>query len=136
MPTTRPASIEVWDWRAGKQVRIFTGFGGDYVRANALLPDGRFVAGDDAGTIRVGSLDNWAAATVISNGDDGLTGVLAVQDRSFVTTDRAGKLKLWKNGVCTAMLAGCIAGSEGALLFVVGRRLLVVGSEFNLLVFD
>ena len=66
VPMHTPAQIEIWDWWAGKRVKTLTGFGEGYVFANALLPDGRLVAGncssDWTGTLRVGLPDNWAAA--------------------------------------------------------------------------
>ena len=131
-----PAQIEVWDWTAGKCVRTLTGFGGNCVFAHALLPDGRFVTGDWAGTIQVASLDNWAAATVIRNGGSGLICTLAGHDGSFVTTDYTGKIELWRNGICEATLTG---GSKtttycGLSLAVVGRRFVAVGDNNNLLV--
>ena len=134
MSMWNPAQIEVWDWKAGKCVRTLTGFGGEFVLANALLPDGRLIAGDYAGIIRVGSLDDWAAAKVISNGA-GLTGVLAGHDGSFVTTDSAGNIKLWRNGACEVALTGGYLGLHGGLpLAVIGRRLIAVGYNSNLLV--
>ena len=134
---TNPAQIEVWDWRAGKCVRTLTGFCGGIrgIIVNAVLPDGRLVAGDDAGTIRVGLIDNWAAATVISNGD-GLLGVLTGHDGSFVTADRAGNIKLWRNGACEVTLTGGVTrgGYSGVPLAVIGRRLITVGDNGALLV--
>ena len=135
MSMCNPAQIEVWDWKAGKCVRTLTGFGGPFVFANALLPDGRLVAGDWTGTIRVGSVDKWAAATAISNGDSGLIGVLAGRDGSFVTTDTAGNIKLWRNGACEVTLTGGYPGGYyGLPLAVIGRRLIGVGDSNNLLV--
>ena len=135
MSMHNPAQIEVWDWRAGKCVRTLTGFGGDKVLANALLPDGRLIAGDAAGTIRVGSLDNWAAATAIGNGGSGLIGVVAGHDGSFVTTDYAGNIKLWRNGACeVALTGGCTGTYYGFPLAVIGRRFIAVGRENCILV--
>ena len=137
MPMPSPGRIEVWDWKAGKCVGTLTGFGGDFVIANALLPDGRLVAGDWAGPIRVGSLDDWAAATVIYIGDEdsALIGVLAGHDGSFVTTDRDGKIKLWRNGACEVTLTGgCPSYYYGLPLAVIGRRFIAVGEDSNLLV--
>ena len=116
-------------------MKTLAGFGGQGVTANALLSDGRLVAGDDLGTIRVGSLDNWAGATVISNGGSGLTGVLAGRDGSFVTTDKAGKIRLWRNGTCEVQLTETRMSIRfyGVPLAVVGRRL-VVGKFGALLV--
>ena len=135
MSMASPAQIEVWDWKAGKCVRALTGFRGDAVLAHALLPDGRFVAGDWAGTIRVGSLENWPAAAVISNGGCGLNGVLAGHDGSFLTADRAGNIKLWRNGACEITLTGgCTSSSLLLHLAVIGRTLVVVGNNQELLV--
>ena len=135
MSMSHPAQIEVWDWRTGKCVRTLTGLGGGWVLANSLLPDGRLVAGDEEGTIRVGSLDNWAAATVISNGRRALIGVLAGHDGSFVTTDKAGNIKLWRNGSCEIALTGCHTFAYyGLPLAVIGRRFIAVGNDNSLLV--
>ena len=135
MSMSYPAQIEIWDWKVGKCVRTLTGFGGGDVLAHALLPDGRLVAGDGAGTIRVGSLDNWAAATVISNGNCGLIGVVAGHDGSFVTTDQAGNINLWRNRACEVMVGGASTfGYFGVPLTVIGRRLIAVGDSNDLLV--
>ena len=91
--------------------------------------------GDYAGTIRVGSLDNWAAATVLAK-IAAIMGVLVGQDGSFVTTDTAGNIKLWRNGTCEVTLTGGYAGGVylGIPLAMIGRRLVVVGGNNNLLV--
>ena len=134
MSMCNPAQIEVWDWKAGRCVQTLAGFGGAYVFAHALFPDGRFVAGDEAGTIRVGPVDDWAAATVMSRGGSGLVSVLVGHDGSFVTTDRAGNIKLWRNGVCEVTLTGGYPGGYfGAPMAVIDQRLIVVGRS-NLLV--
>ena len=135
MSMDNPAQIEVWDWKAGTCVRTLTGFGGSFVFANALLPDGRLVVGDYAGIIRAGSLDDWAAAKSMSNGGSGIIGVVAGQDGSFVTTDNAGNIKLWRNGACEATVPGCYIGAcYGVPLAVIDRRLIIVGNNNNLLV--
>ena len=130
-----PEQIEVWDWKAGTCVRTLTGFRWFRVFAHALLPDGRLVASDREGTIRVGSLDNWAAAAVISNGGSEVIGVLGGLDGSFVTTDTAGNIKLWRNCACEVTLTGGYASSGyGVPLAVIGRRFIAVGNSNNLLV--
>ena len=80
-------------------------------------------------------MDNWAAATVISNGGSALIDVLAGHDGSFVTTDYAGNIKLWRNGACEVTLTGgYTAAYYGVPLAVIGRRLIAVGKDKNLLV--
>ena len=129
-----PVHIEVWDWKAGKCLTTLTGFAGSYVLGSARLSDGRFIGVDWGGFIRVGSLDNWAAATPITNGNSVIS-VVAGQDGSYVTTDNAGRIKLWRNGTCDVTLTGaCPSSYYGVGLAVVGRRLVVVGSNNNLLV--
>ena len=136
IPMYSPAQIEVWDWRTGKCVKTLTGFS-TYVFANAVLPDGQLVAGDWGGSIRVGSLDSWAATSAIANGS-GLTGVLAGHDRSFITADYAGNIKLWRSGACEVTLTGGMAGGSvyfiGVPVAVIGRRFVAVGNSNNLLV--
>ena len=134
MSMRNPLQIEVWDWKAGKCVRTLTGFEGGYVTANALLPDGRLVAGDWAGNLRIGSVDNWVAAAVLRN-LNGLTGVLTGLDR-LVTTDADSRFKLWRNGACEVTLRGShpSVGFYGVPLAVIGGRLIVVGGDNSLLV--
>ena len=130
-----PPTIEIWDWKEGKCIKTLTEFD-DSVYGHALLPDGKFVGGDWSGTIRVGSLDNWAAATAIDNGRP-LISVLAAKDGSFVTTDDGGNIKLWRNGKCEVTLTGAnVIIYFGITLAVVGRRLVVIGASKNLLVAD
>ena len=136
MSTFSPVQIEVWDWKAGKCVRTLTGFAGGHVWGHSLLPNGRIVAVDYSGTIRVGSLDDWAAHTAVSNGSI-LIGVAAGEDGSFVTTDYNGDIKLWRNGACEVTLTGgYTSGFYGVPLAVVGRRLVVIGSHGTLLMFE
>ena len=133
-----PAQIEIWDWRAGKCVMTLTGFGGGNAFGSSLLPDGRLIVIDSAGTIRVGSVDNWPAAVAISTDPPRapLIGVLAGHDGSFVTTDEAGNIKRWRNGECETTLTGGykIGGFFGVPVSVIGRRLVAVGANSTLLV--
>ena len=146
MPMSNPAHIEIWDWKVGKRVGTLDCFEQDmddedlevleagYVVANALLPDGRLVAGDDLGTILVGSPEDWAMATTFSNGS-ALTGVLAGHDGSFVTTDMVGDIKLWRNGTCeVTLIGGCTDSYYRVPIAVIGRRLIIIGENRNLLV--
>ena len=134
MSLNAPGQIGVWDWKAGKCLWTLSGFDGGAVFANAVLPDGRLVTGDSEGTIRVGSVDNWTAAKVIANGSK-LLSVLAGQDGSFITTDFAGKIKLWRNGACELTLNGaCTDYYNGVPTAVIGSRLVAVGNAGNLLV--
>lgn len=126
MSMENPAAIEIWDWRAGTHVRTLTGFGGDWVLGHALLPDGRFVACDHAGTITVGSLDNWAEATAVST-DSRFVGVLAGDDGSFVTVDKAGGIKQWRNGACEVALTGAYVYNQGDRRTYFGLPLAIVG---------
>ena len=63
------------------------------------------------------------------------TALLACHDGSFVTTEEAGNIKLWRNGSCVVTLSG---GSTRPLRNVpfaaIGCRLIVVGKRDNLLV--
>ena len=134
LPVRNPAQIEIWDWKECKQVRVLTGFGGDTVLAHAPLPDGRFIAGDHSGTIRVGSVDNWAAAATMPN-DSTIISVLVGDDGSFVTSDRIGNIKQWRNGVCEATLfCGYPGYYYGFPFAVVGRRIVIVGTNTKLYV--
>ena len=137
MSLYNPGRIEIFDWKAGKHVRTLSGFGGGSAFAHALLSDGRFVAGDGSGKIRVGSVDNWSAATVI-DGSTGIISMLAGKDGSFVSTDFAGNTKIWRNGTCEVTLSGCFSSSAyyGFSLAVIGRRLVVVGESHTFLVSD
>ena len=131
-----PPHIEIWDWKLGKCVRTLTGFGGTCVRGHSRHPDGRLVAADDAGTIRVGMIDDWGRATSISNGQS-LVGVLVDQDGSIVTTDTGGNVKLWRNGACEIKLSGGSTRTyTGVPLAVIFGRLIVTGDNKNLLVSD
>ena len=132
--TRYPLQIEIWDWREGACLRHIAGFGGEYVLAPARLPDGRFLVGGNSGAIRVGSFDNWAAATVMDNGR-GLTGVLVCADGSFMTTDHNGDIKVWRDCICEITLPrACSSVFTNFSLTVVGRRLVFVGTNNNLLV--
>ena len=131
-----PATVEVWDWKEGKQLRILTGFSGSYVFGTARLPDARLVAVGSDGYIRIGTVDNWSAATVINNGAY-LMGVVAAQDGSFVTADSRGETRLWRNGVCEATLKGSHAGaSYGNPVSIVGCRLVTIGAGRSLLLVE
>ena len=132
---SRPSNIEIWDWKAGKRVRRLSGFGGHALAVGALLPDVRFVAGNHAGILRVGFLDNWAGATVIDSGASGITRVLTGHDGSLVTTNAAGDIKLWRNGACEVTLTGVYPRAWFTLpLAVIGRRLIFPGEHNTLLV--
>lgn len=130
MPMSNPTQIEIWDWKLGKCVRTLSGFGGDSVLGTALLPDNRFVAGDSTGIIRVGSLDDWAAATTLSSGS-AINSVVAVKDGSFFAADSAGNIKLWREGACAvALTGGCTSpGYYGITLAIIGRRLVYIGNN-------
>ena len=142
------APIEIWDWREGKQVstlpcRCFGHWCSCF--AHTLLPDGRFVTCDMGGVISIGSLDNWAAAVVLNN-NHAIYGVLAGQDGSFVTADTEGYVKLWsresadrsvldprtwfrRSAEVTLKGRGRSQYYSGMPLGIVGRRLVVVGSD-------
>ena len=137
MSTHEPLQIEVWDWEEGECVGTLPGFGGPYVWGHALLSDGRFVAGDFDGTIRIGSLDNWTAATAVRN-DSGIYCVLAGQEGEFITADSAGNIKLWENGVCKTTMSGAERrpGYRGVRLGMVGCRLVVIGDNNNLMLVE
>ena len=131
-----PGQIEIWDWRQGKCLGALSmGAGACYVFAHALLPDGRLVAGDWAGAVRIGSPDNWTSATTIAS-SSGLTGVLACKDGSFLTTEKDGKIKLWRNGACEVTLTGSFSANSyyGVPLAVVCRKLVFAGLNRTLLV--
>ena len=128
MSMSSPAGVEIWDWRQGKELATLSS-GPASVIGNARLPDNKLVAVDFGGSIRVGSLDNWDAATVIANGNPYI-GVLAGQDGSFVTVDKAGDIKLWRDGTCKVTLSGAYKIFYfGNPLAIVGGRLVVVGDR-------
>ena len=142
MSMFRPDQIEICDWKEGKHVRTLAGSTNpgstNYVVANAVLPDGRLIAGvfkpqTIHGTIRIGLPDAWAASIIKAS--HGITGVLVGRDGSFVTTDRDSKVKLWREGECEVTLSGCHTDIYyGVPLAVIGHRLVVVGNKNNLLV--
>lgn len=129
--------IQIWDWTLRKRIRTLADFDHVGVYANAMLPDGRIVAGDLAGCIRVGSYENWNAATTTMN-RDAIIAVLVGRDGSFLTTDGNGGIKLWRDGVCEVALKGASTDFQyhGLPLAVVGRRLVAVGGGNILLVSD
>lgn len=130
-----PTQIEIWDWRLAQQLRILTWSGAHTIFGHARLSDGRLVVGSWAGSLRIGSLDNWDGASVVRVGS-GITGVLAGQDGSFVTTDCDGFVKRWVNGLCEATLvASCDSYFHGVPLAVAGSRLVVTYRD-KLLVSD
>lgn len=135
VPTHNPARVEIWDWKECKQVSILTGLSKQYALGCALLPNGRFVVGDDSGHVRVGSLSGWHGAKAFRAGP-GITGVLAGQDGSFLTTDVGGNIRLWRNGATEVSLTGCSRnwGVVGRTMVFAGQRLVVIGDASNLLV--
>ena len=62
--------------------------------------------------------------------------MLAGQDGSFLTTDEAGNIKLWRTGACElGLTGGTRSGShKGMPLAVIDSRLVVIGGNNNLLV--
>ena len=134
--TYDPAHVEVWDWETGELVETLDGFGGACILAHAQLPDGRLVAGDDKGVIQIGYPENWEAAEAIDNGS-AVVGVLANRDGSFVTTDKAGKVRLWRDDACEACyaLAGVSIGAYfGTALAAVGRRIILLNTASLLVI--
>ena len=127
MAKSEPARIEIWYYwiMAGEcfktLARVFLVHS---LLPSAVLPDGRFVAVDRGGFLRVGSLDNWAAATVIRNREydreRSVTGVLPCHDGSFVTGASGVTLKI--------LCKDC--AHNGVHLAVIGRRL-IVGVDYN-----
>ena len=115
-----PFQIEIWDWKAGRQVRELA-CSQCRVPSHAMLADGQFVTCDESGTIREGRLDYWIAATVTSS-SAGFTGVVAGRDGSFVTTDFSGQIKLWRDGACEVALTSS-AGYLVRAPAVIGGRL-------------
>ena len=128
--------IDIWDWKEGKCVRTLTGFAGRGVFGLCLLSDGRLLVSDEAGTVRIGSTDDWSNASVMMTSSAGFCSVLAGHDGSFVTISVKGSIQLWRNGVCEITLdgAGQCTPDIGATVSEVGGRLVVVGRGTNLLV--
>ena len=120
------SAIGVWDWKVGKQLHTLGGFGRT-VTGIARLPDGRLV-GVSGTTIRIGHPDNWSAATTLSN-DAELLGVCSGRDGSFVTADRNGKVKLWRDGSSRALSMSCGVRSPYRPLSIVGSRLVSVSGS-------
>ena len=126
---TNSSTVEIWDWKAGKQLHSLGGFS-SIVYGTARLPDGRLLAVGHL-QIKIGSPDNWSAATTLTNHGYQLFGVVAAQDGSFVTADSAAHIKLWRDGSSRVLSIHCHACYYGSSMAIVGSRL-ISGHGHNL----
>ena len=132
-----PGRLEVWDWREGKCLHSFGGFGAE-VTASALFADGRLIVADTQGCIRIVDVAAWESAEVISEAGP-VVCILTTKSSSFFTADRKGVVKLWRDGLCVAQNAGSVAADVShTAMAVVGNRLIAVGSKLvnSIVVFE
>ena len=129
---TNSSTVEVWDWKTGKQLHSLGGFSST-VLATARLPDGRLLCAGQCGNIRIGFPDKWSAATALTS-NTGIHGVLVARDGSFVTADNQGQVRLWRNGTSRLLNIQCYSAYSGTAFAVVGQRLLAAGNSNNIII--
>lgn len=105
---TVSATVEVWDWVAGRLLQSLGGFS-QAVYTTARLPDGQVLGAGLCGQIRTGHPENWATGQAFSNGA-ALLGAVTSQDGLIVTADANCQVKLWRNGSSQVLPVSCYPG--------------------------
>ena len=125
MNCEEPNHIEVWDWKAGKCVTtILNPHGRQY--GTAVLPDGRLLAIGYVNGAMTGDPLDWGKAVAVAGPESCGWYVIATDDGSFVTSDRDGVTRVWRDGACVGTFPGaCRYGYSGNSLAIVGGSRIV-----------